>query len=136
VSDTCLKKSLSWVCFQELKLYRMYQNRVNRPLLSETPSNNGSLRLSGVMSQYVSTYKHTHIYKVKLSPGEYRPTFLCLVGRGGPAARPARFTPPPPPPYPLDMRLGRPQSRSGRHGEVNILVPSGTRNPTLWSPSL
>jgi hypothetical protein len=29
--------------------------------------------------------------------------------------------------YPLDRRLGGPQSRSGRHGEVKILAPTGTR---------
>jgi hypothetical protein len=32
------------------------------------------------------------------------------------------------PQYPLDRRLGGPQSRSGRHGEVKILDPTGTRN--------
>jgi hypothetical protein len=34
------------------------------------------------------------------------------------------------PRYPLDGRLGGPQSRSRRHGEVKILVPTGTRTPT------
>jgi hypothetical protein len=32
--------------------------------------------------------------------------------------------------YPLDGRLGGPQSRSGRRGEEKILRPTGTRNPT------
>jgi hypothetical protein len=39
--------------FQQFKLYRVYQNRYNGPLLSEAPSNNGPLWLSGVMSQYI-----------------------------------------------------------------------------------
>jgi hypothetical protein len=30
--------------------------------------------------------------------------------------------------YPLDRRLGGPQSRSGRRGEEKILDPTGTRN--------
>jgi hypothetical protein len=37
--------------------------------------------------------------------------------------------------YPLDRRLGGPQSRSGRHGEVIILASNGTRTPTPWSSS-
>jgi hypothetical protein len=32
--------------------------------------------------------------------------------------------------YPLDRRLGGPQSRSGRCGEEKILHPTGTRIPT------
>jgi hypothetical protein len=38
--------------------------------------------------------------------------------------------------YPLDMRLGGPQSRSGRYGEITILDPTGalTRNPPSSSP--
>jgi hypothetical protein len=31
--------------------------------------------------------------------------------------------------YPLDRRLGGPQSRSGRFGEEKILDPTGTRTP-------
>jgi hypothetical protein len=31
------------------------------------------------------------------------------------------------PRYPLDRRFGGPQSQSGRHGEVKILAPTGTR---------
>jgi hypothetical protein len=38
------------------------------------------------------------------------------------------------PQYLLD-RLGGPQSRCGRHGEVKILAPIGTRTPTPWSSS-
>jgi hypothetical protein len=47
------------------------------------------------------------------------------------------------PRYPLDRRLGGPQSRSGRFGEEKILDPTGTRTPTpffiiiisgRWSP--
>jgi hypothetical protein len=37
--------------------------------------------------------------------------------------------------YPLYRRLGGPQSRSGRYGEMKILAPIGTRTPTSWSPS-
>jgi hypothetical protein len=39
------------------------------------------------------------------------------------------------PRYPLDMRLGGPQSRSGRYGEVKILDHIGTRTPTPRSSS-
>jgi hypothetical protein len=39
------------------------------------------------------------------------------------------------PRYPLDRRLGGPQSRSRRHGVVKILAPIGTRTPTPWSSS-
>jgi hypothetical protein len=35
------------------------------------------------------------------------------------------------PRYPLDRRLGGPQGRSGRHGEVKIIVPTGTRIRSL-----
>jgi hypothetical protein len=34
-----------------------------------------------------------------------------------------------PPHYPLDRRLGGPQSRSGRRGEEKILDPNGTQTP-------
>jgi hypothetical protein len=38
--------------------------------------------------------------------------------------------------YPLDRRLGGPQSRSGRFGEEKILHPTGTRNcdPSVVQP--
>jgi hypothetical protein len=39
------------------------------------------------------------------------------------------------PQYPLDRRLGGPQNRSGRFGEVKILTPTGTRTPTPRSSS-
>jgi hypothetical protein len=48
---------------------------------------------------------------------------------------PAALTPGRSPWYPLDRRLGRPQSRSGRHGEVKILDSTGTRTPTSRSSS-
>jgi hypothetical protein len=35
------------------------------------------------------------------------------------------------PRYPLDRRLGGPQSRSGRCGEQKYLVPAGNRSPTV-----
>jgi hypothetical protein len=37
--------------------------------------------------------------------------------------------------YPLDRRLGVPQSRSGRHGEVKILDSTGTRTATPRCPA-
>jgi hypothetical protein len=37
--------------------------------------------------------------------------------------------------YPLDRRLGGPQSWSGRYAEMKILEPTGTRTPTLLSSS-
>jgi hypothetical protein len=36
----------------------------------------------------------------------------------------------------LDRRLSRPQSRSGRYGEVTILDPTGTRTRTPRSSSV
>jgi hypothetical protein len=39
------------------------------------------------------------------------------------------------PRYPLDRRLGGPQSRSGRRGADKILDLTGTRTPTPWSSS-
>jgi hypothetical protein len=39
------------------------------------------------------------------------------------------------PRYPLDRRLGGPQSRSGRRGEDKILEPSGAQTPTPLSSS-
>jgi hypothetical protein len=39
------------------------------------------------------------------------------------------------PRYPMDRRLGGPQSRSGQYGEVKILDPTGTRTPTSQSSS-
>jgi hypothetical protein len=35
--------------------------------------------------------------------------------------------------YPLDRRLGGPQSRSGQRGEEKVLDPTGTRTPALRS---
>jgi hypothetical protein len=35
--------------------------------------------------------------------------------------------------YPLDRRLGLPQSRSGRYVEAKILDPTGTRTPSSRS---
>jgi hypothetical protein len=42
---------------------------------------------------------------------------------------PAALPPGKEPRYPLDRRLGGPQSRSGRFGEEKILDPTGTRTP-------
>jgi hypothetical protein len=38
--------------------------------------------------------------------------------------------------YPLDRKLGGPQSQSGRRGEEKILDPTGSRTPTSRSSSL
>jgi hypothetical protein len=58
----------------------------------------------------------------------------ALVAGECSASRPGRFTPGERTPrYPLDRRLGGPQSRSGRHGEVKILAPTGTWTPISWS---
>jgi hypothetical protein len=56
--------------------------------------------------------------------------FSVLVGGEWSASRSCRFTPGERARYLLDMRLGGPQSRSGRGGEEKIIVPTGT--PTLW----
>jgi hypothetical protein len=37
--------------------------------------------------------------------------------------------------YPLDRRLGEPQSRSGQRGEEKVLHPTGTGTPNPRSPS-
>jgi hypothetical protein len=37
--------------------------------------------------------------------------------------------------YQLDSRLGEPQSRSGRYGDVRVLDSTGNRTPTPWSSS-
>jgi hypothetical protein len=46
----------------------------------------------------------------------------ALAGGEWSASRLGRFTPGKSPHYPLDRRLGEPQSRSGRRGEEKILV--------------
>jgi hypothetical protein len=43
---------------------------------------------------------------------------------------PATLPPRKSPRYPFYRRLGEPQSRSGRYGEVKIFYPTGTRTPT------
>jgi hypothetical protein len=58
--------------------------------------------------------------------GEKRNAYRLLVGKPegkGPLG------------YPLDRRVGGPQSRSGRHGEDKILGRTGTRTPTTRSSS-
>jgi hypothetical protein len=42
---------------------------------------------------------------------------------------PAALPPGKSPRYPFYRRLGGPQSRSGRYGEVKIIYPIGTRTP-------
>jgi hypothetical protein len=39
------------------------------------------------------------------------------------------------PQYPLDRRLGGPQSQSGRHGEMKILAPTRAQTPTPGHPA-
>jgi hypothetical protein len=58
-----------------------------------------------------------------------------LVEVTGQLHAPADFAPGKDPRYPLDRRLSGPESPSGRHGEVKILAPTGTRTPTPWSSS-
>jgi hypothetical protein len=61
---------------------------------------------------------------------------LALVGGEWLASRPGRFTPGKDPRYPLDRKLGGPQSRTGRHGEVKILATTGTLGRPARSQSL
>jgi hypothetical protein len=61
----------------------------------------------------------------------------ALVGGEWSASRPCRFIHRGKSPrYPLDRRLGGPQSRSRRGGEENILVPPGDSNsdPSVVQP--
>jgi hypothetical protein len=53
-----------------------------------------------------------------------------LVGDEWSASRLGRFNHGERSLYPKDRRLGGPQSRSGRYGEVKILDPTGIRTPT------
>jgi hypothetical protein len=55
----------------------------------------------------------------------------ALVGGEWSASRLGRFTPEKKLRYPLNRRLGGPQRRSERRGEEKILVPTGTRTPSL-----
>jgi hypothetical protein len=58
---------------------------------------------------------------------------LALVGGEWSASRFGRFNPGERAyHYPLERMLGGPHSRSTRHGEVKLLVPTGTRTPTPW----
>jgi hypothetical protein len=50
----------------------------------------------------------------------------ALAGGEWSASCPYRFTPRESPQYPLDWRLGEPQSWSERRGEQKILNPTGT----------
>jgi hypothetical protein len=65
----------------------------------------------------------------------YRPTFSWL---GTSWKWVISFTPRPlytqgrSPRYPLDRRLGGPQSQSGQYGDVKILASTRTRTPTPW----
>jgi hypothetical protein len=59
----------------------------------------------------------------------------ALAGIEWSASHPAALTPGKEPPYPLDRRLGGPQSRSERRGEEKIPDPTGIRTPTPRSSS-
>jgi hypothetical protein len=59
------------------------------------------------------------------------PHFLDLGTSHAPAALPRWKSPR----YPLDRRLGGPQSQSGRYREGKILDPTGTRTPAPRSSS-
>jgi hypothetical protein len=68
----------------------------------------------------------------------YRPTFSWPRHKlkvSGQLQAPSALPPGKEPRYPLDRRLGGPQSRSGWHGEVKILTSTGTRTLTPWSSS-
>jgi hypothetical protein len=52
------------------------------------------------------------------------------------AAHPAALSPLGEPRYPLDRRLGGPQSRSGQHEDVKILCATGIRIQTPRLSSL
>jgi hypothetical protein len=51
-------------------------------------------------------------------------------------SRPCRFNPGERAQVSFGYEAGWPQSWSGLYGEVKILDPTGTRNPTSWSSSL
>jgi hypothetical protein len=62
------------------------------------------------------------------TPGPPRPTHSNRSSLSHP--QPAALPPGKEPRYPLDRKLGGPQSRSGRHGKVKILAPTWSRTPT------
>jgi hypothetical protein len=74
-------------------------------------------------------------YAIKAYEGVdvYTHTFLLSAGQ---LHAPAALPPGKEPRYPLDKRLGGPQSRSGRHREEKILDPTGTRlsGPSVIQP--
>jgi hypothetical protein len=55
-----------------------------------------------------------------------------LLEVSGQLYAPAALPPGKSPRYPLNTRLGAPQSRSGRRGDDKIYDPSWTRSPTLF----
>jgi hypothetical protein len=60
----------------------------------------------------------------------------ALVGDEWSVSRPCHFTSRDSvSPYPLDRRMGAPQSPSGQYVKVKIVVSAGTRNPTVRSSS-
>jgi hypothetical protein len=61
----------------------------------------------------------------------YRSTF-SWPRREWSASRPCHFTPGKEPRYLFYRRLGGPQSRSGRNGEMKIFCPTGTRTPASF----
>jgi hypothetical protein len=71
------------------------------------------------------------------SGGIALPFLTSVLGVGEwSASRPGRFTPGEEPQYPLDRRLGGPQSRSGRCGEEKNLLPLPGIETRLSSLSL
>jgi hypothetical protein len=63
----------------------------------------------------------------------YVPVFLtsALVRDELLASHSGRFIPGKEPPLPIEKKLGEPQGRSGRQGEVKILNPTGSASPIL-----
>jgi hypothetical protein len=74
-----------------------------------------SLCLTNAMKTYGGVDVYTHVFFT------FTPRPLYSQGKS--------------PWYPFNRRLGGPQSWSGRHGEVKILAPTGTRTPAPWSSS-
>jgi hypothetical protein len=77
---------------------------------------------------------------VRITPSYFSKVHIflisALVGGEWSASHPGRFTPSKEFQISLNRRLGGPQSRFGRYGEVKIVDPTGTRTPTPRSSSL
>jgi hypothetical protein len=128
-------KEQKWVTWPLLQFRNLFHTDGRTPWASDQPVLRPLPRHRSTQTQNKRTHKYPCLwvgFEPTIPAFERVKTVHALDGAvevSGQLHAPAALSPGKSPRYPFYRRLGGPQSRSGRYGEVKIFYPTGTRTP-------